>query len=115
MAFSESLALRIRQVLGHHRGVVEKKMFGAVGFLLNGNMCVGVWKNSLIVRLDAQDSESTLNEPNVVAFDITGRPMKGWVMIEPDGIESEKQLNTWVQRAMEFVKTLPAKSKESKP
>jgi len=109
MAYSESLALRIRQVLGLRRGIVEKKLFGGIGFLLNGNMCVGIWKNSLIVRLDPNDSEAALKEPNVVPFDITGRPMKGWLMVEPDGIETDKQLADWIRRSEEFVSTLPRK------
>src|SRR4029079_8063500 len=109
MAYSESLALRIRHVLTGRRGVVEKKMFGRAGFLLNGNMCVGIWKQSLIVRLSAEAGEAALQEPNVVAFDITGRPMKGWIMVEPDGMETEEQLHKWVGRAVEFVETLPRK------
>ena len=109
MAYSESLALRIRQVLGLRRGIVERKLFGGIGFLLNGNMCVGIWKNSLIVRLDPNDSEAALKEPNVVPFDITGRPMKGWLMVEPDGIETDKQLADWIRRSEEFVSTLPRK------
>jgi len=109
MAYSESLALRIRQVLGLRRGIVEKKLFGGIGFLLNGNMCVGIWKNSLIVRLDPNDSEAALKEPNVVPFDITGRPMKGWLMVEPDGIETDKQLADWIRLSEEFVSTLPRK------
>src|SRR5262245_3537950 len=107
MAYSESLALRIRQVLGRRRGITEKKMFGGVGFLLNGNMCVGIWKQSLIVRLDPEQSAEALREPHVVEFDITGRPMKGWVIVEPDGIESDEQLSTWITRAFDFVRTLP--------
>ena len=109
MAYSESLALRIRHVLTGCRGIVEKKMFGGVGFLLNGNMCVGIWKQSLIVRLSADAGEAALQEPYVVAFDITGRPMKGWIMVEPDGMETEEQLHNWVRRAVEFVEALPRK------
>lgn len=109
MAYSESLALRIRQVLTGRRGITEKKMFGGVGFLLNGNMCVGIWKQSLIVRLSAEAGGAALQEPNVVAFDITGRPMRGWIMVEPDGMETDDQLHNWVGRAVEFVETLPRK------
>src|SRR5438105_2914537 len=86
MAFSETLAARIRQRLARKNGVAEKKMFGGVGFLLNGNMCVGVWKDSLIVRLDPEETEAALREPHVGEFDITGRPMKGWVLVGPAGV-----------------------------
>lgn len=109
MAYSESLAARIRQILGRQRGVTEKKMFGGVGFLLNGNMCVGVWKTSLIARLGPQQSPSALKEPHVVEFDITGRPMKGWVMVEAEGVDSDQQLCGWIERCVEFVGTMPRK------
>lgn len=110
MAYSESLAQRIRDAIARRRGFVEKKMFGGVGFLLYGNMCVGVWKNSLIARLGPEQAEKALKKPHVVEFDITGRPMKGWVMIEPDGIDTEKQLSGWIEQSIEFVATLPKKS-----
>jgi TfoX/Sxy family transcriptional regulator of competence genes len=109
MAYSESLARRIRQVLAQRRGVTEKKMFGGVGFLLNGNMCVGIWKTSLIVRPGLEQAAAALEEPNVTEFDITGRPMKGWIMVQPDGLETDEQLTGWIQRAVDFVGTLPRK------
>jgi hypothetical protein len=109
MAFSESLAARIREAVARRRGVVEKKMFGGVGFLLNGNMLVGIWKTSLIARLGPEEAEKALEEPNVVEFDITGKPMKGWVMVEAEGVESDAQLAGWIERASAFVSTLPKK------
>ena len=109
MAFSEVLAKRIRQGLARKKSIEEKKMFGGIGFLLNGNMLVGVWKDSLIVRLGPDEGEEALLEPHVKAFDITGKPMKGWVLVEPGGVESDDQLNGWIQRAVKFVGKLPAK------
>ena len=109
MAYSESLADRIRTIVARRRAITEKKMFGGVGFLLNGNMLVGVWKTSLIVRLGPDGYEEALQEPNVGEFDITGKPMKGWVMVEPDGIERDEQLSLWIERAIDFVKALPKK------
>jgi TfoX/Sxy family transcriptional regulator of competence genes len=109
MAFSEALAERIWQRLARRKNVVEKKMFGGVGFLLNGNLLVGVWKDSLCVRLGPDQAEAALLEPHVKEFDITGRPMKGWVLVKPEGVEDEEQLSGWVQRAVKFVGTLPAK------
>ena len=109
MAFSEALAERIRQALARKRGVEAKKMFGGVGFLLNGNILVGVWKDSLIVRLGPDEGDEALLEPHVRAFDITGRPMKGWVLVEPEGVKGDDQLAGWIQRAVKFVRTLPAK------
>jgi TfoX/Sxy family transcriptional regulator of competence genes len=111
MAFDENLATRIRVALARKKGVEEKKMFGGVGFLLNGNMLVGVWKDSLIVRLGPDNYDDALLEPHVREFDITGKPMKGWIMVEPEGVEDDDQLKDWIERALKFVKTLPAKEK----
>ena len=109
MAFDENLAERIRQGLARKKGIEEKKMFGGIGFLLNGNMLVGVWKDSLIVRLGPDEGDEALKEPHVKEFDITGRAMKGWVLVEPEGIEDDDQLKGWIQRAMKFVGKLPGK------
>ena len=109
MAFSEALADRIRQRLARRKGVEEKKMFGGVGFLLHGNMLVGVWKDSLIVRLGPEEGEEALKEPHVSEFNITGRAMKGWVLVGPEGVEDDEQLTAWIERAMRFAGTLPAK------
>jgi TfoX/Sxy family transcriptional regulator of competence genes len=109
MAFSEALAERIRHALARRKGVEEKKMFGGVGFLLNGNLLVGVWKDSLCVRLGPEQAEKALPEPHVKEFDITGRPMKGWVLVEPEGVTGDDQLKGWIRRAVKFVGKLPAK------
>src|SRR5436190_18940850 len=109
MAFDETLAERIRQRVARRKGIEEKRMFGGVGFLLNGNMLVGVWKESLIVRLGPDEGDEALKEPHVKEFDITGRPVKGWVLVEPEGIEDDEQLSAWIQRAVKFVGTLSAK------
>ena len=84
-------------------------MFGGVGFLLNGNMLVGVWKDSLIVRLGPDEGEAALLEPHVREFDITGRPMKGWMLVEPEGVGDDDQLKGWIEHAMRFVGTLAGK------
>jgi TfoX/Sxy family transcriptional regulator of competence genes len=109
VAFSESLAQRIRELLARKRGIEEKKMFGGVGFLLQGNMLVGVWKDSLIARLGPDNYDDALLEPHVREFDITGRAMKGWVLVQPEGVVSDDQLAGWIERALKFVKALPAK------
>jgi hypothetical protein len=109
MAFNEALAERIRQRLARRKNVEEKKMFGGVGFLLNGNMLLGVWKDSLIVRLGPEQGDEALMEPHVKDFDITGRAMKGWVLVEPEGIEGDDLLGGWILRAVTFVGKLPKK------
>src|SRR5262249_21357338 len=109
MAFNEELAERIRQVLARRKGIAAKTMFGGIGFLLNGNLLVGVWKDSLIVRLGPEEGEAALKEPHVSEFNITGRAMKGWVLVAPEGVEDDDQLKGWLQRAVKFVKALPKK------
>ncbi|MBA4192625.1 MAG: RNA methyltransferase [Planctomycetaceae bacterium] len=112
MAFDESLAARIRDALTRRRNVEERKMFGGICFFLNGNLLVGVWKDSLIARLGPGEGEAALREPHAKVFDVTGRPMKNWVMVEPEGVEEDNQLREWIRRAEEFVGTLPAKRKQ---
>jgi hypothetical protein len=109
MAFSEELAERIRQGLARRSGIEEKKMFGGIGFLLNGNMLVGVWKDSLIVRLGPEEGEEALKEPHVSEFNITGRAMTGWALVAPEGVQEDNQLRGWMQRAEKFVGKLPEK------
>jgi TfoX/Sxy family transcriptional regulator of competence genes len=109
MTYDETLAARIRAALARKKNIEEKKMFGSVGFLLHGNLLVGAWKDSLCVRLGPEQAEEALPEPHVKEFDITGRAMKGWVLVEPEGVEDDDQLKDWIERALKFVKTLPAK------
>ena len=103
MAFDESLAGRIRDALARRRNIEERKMFGCVCFLLHGNALAGVWKDRLIARLGPDEGEGALREPHVRAFDITGRPMKNWVAVEPEGVEDDDQLKGWIERAVKFV------------
>ena len=109
MAYSETLAERIRHRLAWRKHVEGKKSFGGVGFLLSGNLLVGVWKDSLIVRLGPDEGDEALKEPHVREFDITGRAMKGWVLVEPEGVEGDEQLRGWIERATKFVGKMPAK------
>jgi TfoX/Sxy family transcriptional regulator of competence genes len=108
MAFNEALADRIRQRLARRKNIEAKKMFGGIGFLLNGNLLVGVWKDSLIVRLGDEQGDEALKERHVNEFNITGRAMKGWVLVAPEGVEDDDQLNGWIGRAVKFVGKLPA-------
>ena len=110
MAYDETLAQRIRQALARRKGIEEKKMFGGIGFLLNGNLLIGVRKDSLLVRLGPEQSDEALNEAHVSEFEITGRgTMKGWVVVSLEGVQGDNQLKGWVQRAVKFVGKLPAK------
>src|SRR5690242_1924587 len=104
MAFDESLAARIRDALARRKNVEAQKMFGCICFFINGNALVGVWKDRLIARLGPDEGEEALREPHVRAFDITGRPMRNWVAVEPKGIGSDDQLTRWIVLALKFVK-----------
>ena len=109
MAFDESLAACIREALARTKNVEEKTMFGCICFFLNGNALVGVWKDRLIARLGPDAYEDAKLEPHVGEFDITGKPMKGWVVVEPEGVDDDDQFTGWIERAMQFVRTLPKK------
>ena len=108
MAYNLKLTERIRTELGEIL-FVEKKMFGGVGFLIHGNMAVGVYKEGLIVRVDPEKHIKLLKKPHAKPFDITGKPMKGWLMVEPDGCKTKKQLSVWVIEGVEFALTLSSK------
>jgi TfoX/Sxy family transcriptional regulator of competence genes len=110
MAFSESLAARIRNAIARKPGVEEKKMFGGVGFLHHGNMCVGAAsQGGLIVRL-GEAGDAYLDEPFVERFSAGGgRTMSGWLLVEEEGIGSAEELETWVDRAIGYTGSLPPK------
>ena len=105
----ERLAGRIRPMLSRLKGYSEKNMFGGVCIMINGNMCVGTWKGSLIVRLEREKHDETLTEPHTKPADISGRAMRGWALVEPPGIASEEDLETWVARAADYAASLPVK------
>ena len=110
MAFDENLAARIRDALAKRAGLTEKRMFGGLAFLLRGNMCVGVHGNDMIVRLAPEETDAALAERHTRVFDLTGRPMKGWLLVEPQGLASKPALEKWVERAVSFAGSLPAKA-----
>ena len=108
MAYNLKLAERIRSELN---GIpfVEKKMFGGVGFLIHGNMACGVHKEDMIVRVDPEKHNTLLKKSHAKPFDMTGRPMKGWLIVEADGCKTSKQLSAWIKEGVEFALTLPPK------
>lgn len=113
MPFDLSLAERVRAIVKRWPAVDEKKMFGGLCFLQHGNLVVGIWRDSLIVRVGPTLYEDALSEDFVTEFDVTGKPMKGWVMVLPEGVETDAQLHLWVERAARFVRTLPMKWENS--
>jgi TfoX/Sxy family transcriptional regulator of competence genes len=108
MAYNLELANRVTSELN---GVpaIEKKMFGGVGFLLHGNMACGVIGDGLIVRVPPEKHTDLLKRPHVKPFDFSGKPMKGWLVVEAPGYESAAQLSKWVKESVDFALTLPPK------
>ncbi|MCI0353682.1 MAG: TfoX/Sxy family protein [Acidobacteria bacterium] len=109
MAFDDKLAERIRKRLGKRAGLAEKKMFGGIAFLLRGNMCCGVHGQDMIVRLNPEQTDKALSEPGTRLFDLTGRPMKGWILVEPTELATDAALGRWVGVATKYAESLPAK------
>jgi TfoX/Sxy family transcriptional regulator of competence genes len=110
MAYDDDLAHRIREQLGDERGVTEKAMFGGLAFLLDGNMAVGISNSGeLMVRVGPDASDEALARPHTRVFDMTGRPMKGWILVSAEGFATKRQLGGWVRRGVAFTRTLPAK------
>ncbi len=110
MALDPGLAERVRRLIRRRRGFEERRMFGGVGFLLNGHLCVGIWKDSLVVRFEKEAHDVVLTRDSVESFDITGRIMKGWALIRPDGIKTDGELLGWVDQSIVFVRSLPPKA-----
>jgi TfoX/Sxy family transcriptional regulator of competence genes len=109
MAFDEQLAESIRRLLSRKTGLVEKKMFGGIAFLINGNMSVGVHGKELIVRIDPKTTDAALKEPGVRIFDISGRPMKGWLLVGDVELRQSATLAKWVRRGVDYAASLPKK------
>ena len=109
MAFDEQLAGRVRKRLAAQKGLTEKRMFGGLAFLLNGNMCCGVHQDELIVRLTPEQAEAALGEPHTRIFDLSGRPMKGWILVEPDGLGDDPALAKWLHLGSRYAASLPKK------
>jgi TfoX/Sxy family transcriptional regulator of competence genes len=109
MAYDEHLASRIRKILARHDDVTEKKMFGGISFMLGRNMCCGVVRDDLVVRVGPDRYEEAVMEPHARPMDFTGRPLKGLVYVGPGGHRSNEALAEWVKRAVDFVASLPPK------
>ena len=108
MAYDERLAVRIRSVLAGMNGVSERKMFGGLAVLVDGNMACGVIGDELMLRLGRDGAEEALLRPNVRPMDFTGRPMTGMVYVEPAGLRGVA-LRKWVERSVAYARSLPPK------
>lgn len=111
MAYDKGLAQRIREILEEEPGCNERQMFGGLCFLLFGNMFCGIIREDLIVRVGADKYAEMLTLPHTKKFDLTGKELKGWVMVLSEGLDDDEELDHWVHRALSFVRTLPPKYK----
>lgn len=103
MAFDEFLADRIRVALKEKKvRFIEKQMMGGLAFMVDDKMCVGVIKNNMMARIDPDVYEVSITRQNCRPMDFTGKPMKGWIFLEPEAIDMDNDLNEWVQMALDY-------------
>jgi len=111
VAYDEALAERIRGVLDGQPSVEEKRMFGGLTFMVGGQMCCGVLKEELVVRIEPAQFDQLSAQPHVRPFDFSGRPMQGMVYVAQQGLTSDAALRQWVQRGLDYVSAHPAEAK----
>ncbi len=104
MAFDTHLAERMRQILGEKTAFEEKKMFGGLAFLVGGKMACGIVKDELMVRIVESNFEAALQEPHCRKMDFTGRPLKGFLYVAPEGFDSDRDLSRWIDEGLAFVR-----------
>jgi TfoX/Sxy family transcriptional regulator of competence genes len=109
MAYDERLAQRVRAALAPRRNVIERRMFGGLCYMVGEHMACGVVEDRLMVRLAPQEAVERLAEPHVKPMDFTGRPLRGFLFVEPEGIRTSGQLTRWIERAASFAESQPPK------
>jgi len=109
VTYDDGVAQRVREALDGLPDVVEKKMFGGLAFMLRGNMCCGVVRDQLMLRVGMEGYEAALARAHARQMDFTGKPLRGFVYVAAAGFDSDKDLQDWVDRSVQFVMSLPAK------
>jgi TfoX/Sxy family transcriptional regulator of competence genes len=112
VAYDEALASRIREILDEEGGASERKMFGGIAYMHRDHMFIGIIKNELMVRVGAEAQEKVLKKKGVRPMDFTGRPLKGYVYVEPVAFKTKASLRKWIHAGHDFVETLPPKKKK---
>ena len=107
MAYDEGLAQRLREALQSERGISEKKMFGGLAFISHGYMFIGIAGDALMARIGLEYYEKALSRRHVRVMDFTGKPMKGYVFVDPSGYARDSDLSDWIERCHRFVRSLP--------
>lgn len=115
MAYNEKLAARIRTALADTNNIVEKKMFGGIAFMMNDKMCIGVDKDDIMLRCDKEETVELLQRKGAKVFDLSGgRPMKGWILVGPEGTSSSKDFQWWLNKAIEGNKSANVSTKKKR-
>jgi hypothetical protein len=109
MAYDQRLADDIRARIGDHPGLTEKQMFGGIAFMAHGNMAVGVSGNELMVRVGKDAHDEAMARPGARIFDLSVRPMRGWIVVSPEGFTSDTDLDSWIKQGVAYAESLPAK------
>jgi TfoX/Sxy family transcriptional regulator of competence genes len=109
MAYDEVLASRIRDRIGDHRALTEKPMFGGLAFMIGGNMAVGVHHDELMVRVGKDTHDEAVARPGARIFDLSSKPMRGWIVVAPAGFTDDDELDDWVERGRRYAEGLPPK------
>jgi TfoX/Sxy family transcriptional regulator of competence genes len=110
VAYDEDLANRLREIVGRERGLTEKRMFGGLAFLINGNMAVSAsGRGGLLVRVDPDDTDTLVKRPHAGPFVMRGRAMDGWLRVDAEGVRTKRQLESWARRGVGYARSLPKK------
>jgi TfoX/Sxy family transcriptional regulator of competence genes len=109
VAYDERLADDVRALIGSRQDVRSQEMFGGIGFMVNGNMAVGVSGDDLMVRVGMEAHDEALTHPGVTTFQMGARQMRGWLRVSPEGMATDEDLRLWVDRGVTYAESLPAK------
>ena len=109
MAYNQGLADDIRSRIGNHPDLTEKEMFGGIAFMIGGNMAVGVSGDELMVRVGKEAHDQAVAKPGARIFDLSARPMRGWVVVAPEGLDTDAALDAWIDQGVAYAESLPSK------
>lgn len=110
MGYDEDLASRIRELVSSEDGLTEKRMFGGLAFMINGNMSVSAsGQGGLLLRVDPDETDALVRKPHAHPFEMRGRTMRGWLRVDAEGVKTKRELQRWVRRGVSYARSLPSK------
>ena len=115
MAYSETLAERVRRLLARQRPVSERRMFGGLAFMVRGHMCCGIQGERLMARVGPELYDKALKWPHARPMDFTGKPIRGFVYVQPAGLKTAAQLRRWVSASVAYARSAPPKTRPARP